>query len=163
MTGRANWARPTAINESARARAASVSCPISLPPPPTSTSNRASIRLLRFWRQVAAHLDEELPLGGGEALDSCRRDLVEHAVDLGVRPSIERWRPVGLRLRRAAAPPTNTPCARHRRHQDARLGDVAQMPFRASQTQVLPLEVQEPGDHATEVGEMRHATHDAAE
>src|SRR5882672_4133773 len=104
MTGRANWARPTAINESARAppRANSVSCPISLPPPPTSTSNRASMTLLRFGRQVAAHLDEELPLGGCEALDSGRRDLVEHAVDLGVRPSIGRWRLVGLGLWRAA-------------------------------------------------------------
>src|SRR6266511_2130366 len=165
MTGRANWARPAAINESARAppRAASVSCPISLPPPLTSTSNRASIEVLRFGPQVTAHLDEELPLRGREALDAGRRDLVEHTVDLSVRPSVARGGRVGLRLWRAAAPTSSSPSSRHRRNQDARLRDAPQMPLRPSQAQILPLEIQEPGDHAAEVGEMRHATTAAAE
>src|SRR6266540_4138367 len=33
----------------------------------------------------AAHLGEEPPFGGREAVDAARRDLVEHAVDLGLR------------------------------------------------------------------------------
>src|SRR5881394_796107 len=154
--GRANWARPTFINESARVRAASVS-------PPTNSSNRASMTPLRLGPQVTAHLDQELPLRGGETLDAGRRYLVEHAVDLGVRPSVGGRSRVGLRLWRATAAASHGPASRHRRHQDARLRDAAQMPLRPSQTEVLRLEVQEPGDHAAKVGEMRDATTDAAE
>src|SRR5207245_11315406 len=39
---------------------------------------------------LPAHVGEEFPFGGGEAFDTTRRDLVEHAVDLRLC-RIARW------------------------------------------------------------------------
>src|SRR5207245_9602490 len=48
-------------------------------PPPRHPSGSGLVA------HLAAHLAQEPALGGGEAADAARRDLVEHAVDLGLR------------------------------------------------------------------------------
>src|SRR2546426_8887021 len=97
---------------------------------------------------LAAHLAQEPALGGGEAADAARRDLVEHAVDLG--------------LRGIALGPTRLPRvapARRPRGVDEHAGRdrAPQLALRAAQPPRRRLQVEEPGREPPQVREVRHA------
>src|SRR6266516_3022113 len=63
----------------------------------TSPDLTTSVLGLRGRRaQPAADFGEKFPFGGRETFHTSRDDLVEHAIDLGIRPRIGLARPAGL-------------------------------------------------------------------
>src|SRR6185503_12966289 len=119
--------RPTASSDSART--VDVSC--ENPLPLNAASKSASMGLV-LRPVVAAHLEEELPLGGRQARDAAGVDLVEYAIDLRQRPVVRGG--ARLRLWRAATPLSTDSPPRHRRHQHARFRHPPQMALCPPQT-----------------------------
>src|SRR5207244_4536229 len=88
------------------------------------------------------HVGEEFPFGGGEAFDTTRRDLVEHAVDLRLC-RIARW---ATWLEAGVSGPGDPA----RMDQHARLRRAPQMPLGAREPPVGDLQIEKPRPEAAE-------------
>src|SRR5437879_12982762 len=88
----------------------------------TSSANTGPSGLVAH---LPAHVGEEFPFGGGEALDAARRDLVEHAVDLRLCGIARRAARLGARVAGPGGPARVHPHARLRRTPQLPLGPRA--------------------------------------
>src|SRR3989475_9577521 len=89
---------------------------------------------------LAAHLGEDPRLGGRETVDTARRDLVEHAVDLCLRGvALDTARRLGRVAGRGGA---------SRMDEHAGLGPAPQVALGAPQPPVADLQVEEAGGEA---------------
>src|SRR5207247_845418 len=107
-TRRASGSLPWARRDSARAERVSA--------PASSCATSTNIRSVPV-AHLAAHLGEKLALGGGEAGQAVRRDLLEHAIHLRLRAVAAAPRALAATCRPAGPPDT-----RHGVHEDARCG-----------------------------------------
>src|SRR5439155_16118207 len=133
-TRRASGSFPWARRDSARAERVSA--------PASSCATSTNIRSVPV-AHLAAHLGEKLALGGGEAAQAVRRDLLEHAIHLRLRAVAAAPRALAATCRPAGPPDT-----RHGVHQDARGRR------RASSTLLAPpahLQPHKAGPHAAQV------------
>src|SRR5262247_1019097 len=87
---------------------------------------------LRRRTHPAADFGEELPLGWRQAVDAARVDLVEHAVDLGVRPRVTLHMRLPPRPRGGARPRAWLLADQH-----ARLRHPSLAAFRAREAPIL--------------------------